>query len=82
MAHAWEMQPDRPAARLEVVDRHIRSENAHAIAAHEVMVSGTQEGSWRRLPPTGRRVNSPLAAAAHRLTIVGAQLRRWLARAA
>ena len=106
---------DRIRARLEVVEEHVRRENAHDLAgimatfgeqawyddepwsehhdgrdavrryyedllaalpdlhidiAHrlaaedgvalEVRISGTQLGSWRGLPPTGRRVEFPL----------------------
>jgi steroid delta-isomerase-like uncharacterized protein len=45
-----------PDLQILVVDRHVTDD---AILV-EVMIHGTQLGSWRGLPPTGRRVEVPL----------------------
>ena len=42
---------DRIRAQQALVEEHVRRENAH---------DGTHLGSWRGLPPTGRRVAFPL----------------------
>ncbi|HET9386480.1 MAG TPA: ester cyclase [Gemmatimonadales bacterium] len=47
-----------PDLRIEVRDRLV-SEDAVVL---EVLISGTQSGSWRCLPATGRRVRFPLCA--------------------
>jgi steroid delta-isomerase-like uncharacterized protein len=45
-----------PDLRIDVQKRHV-TEDAVVL---EVVISGTQRGAWRGLPPTGRRIEFPL----------------------
>lgn len=45
-----------PDFSIEVLRRHVSDEHIML----EVMIRGTQCGTWRGLPPTGRRVEVPL----------------------
>src|SRR5262249_12825089 len=44
-----------PDLEIEVLKRHVAEENI----VLEVMIRGTQMGTWRGLPPTGQRVEVP-----------------------
>jgi len=45
-----------PDLSIEIVRRHVAADTI----VLEVIIRGTQQGPWRGLPPTGRRVEVPL----------------------